>query len=47
MLEKLFARKIENGETNPLTGEVWKIEDVPERYREEVESLLEENKDDE
>jgi hypothetical protein len=39
---KLYLKKINNGEVNALTGEVWKLEDVPMLWRAEVEALLEE-----
>lgn len=38
---KLYVKKIVNGEINPATGEPWKIEDVPIRWREEVREALE------
>lgn len=41
-MAKIFLKKILNKETNPHTGEVWKLEDVPLTWREEVEKLLEE-----
>ncbi len=37
---KLYALKITNGDVNSLTGEVWKLEDVPMLWREEVERVL-------
>ena len=40
-MAKLYLKKINNGEVNALTGEVWKIEDVPMLWREEVVKLLE------
>jgi len=39
-MAKLYYRKIVAGDINPATGEIWKIEDVPERWREEVQELL-------
>jgi hypothetical protein len=39
-MAKLYAQKISNGELNTLTGEVWKLEDVPMLWRAEVEGLL-------
>ncbi len=42
MIDKIFHRKIKNKETNPLTNEPWKLEDVPIRWRAEVETHLEE-----
>ena len=44
-MAKLFLKKIVNKETNPFTGEVWKLEDVPLKWRAEVEALLEEDTD--
>ena len=41
-MAKIYLRKIKGEEINPATGEVWKLEDVPARWRAEVESLLEE-----
>lgn len=40
-MAKLFLNKIKSGEINPLTSEVWKLEDVPMLWRSEVEALLE------
>lgn len=45
-MAKIYLRKIKNEEINPATGEVWKLEDVPARWRAEVESLLEEADED-
>ena len=39
-MAKLYLQKINNQEINALTGEVWKIEDVPMLWRAEVEALL-------
>ena len=39
-MSELYARKIRNGEANPQTNEVWKLEDVPMLWRDEVEALL-------
>ena len=41
-MAKIYLRKIRGEEVNPATGEAWKLEDVPVRWRAEVESLLEE-----
>lgn len=46
MIDKIFYRKIKNKEVNPLTEEEWQLEDVPVRWRAEVESLLEEADED-
>ena len=40
-MAKLYLQKINNGEINSATGEVWKLEDVPMLWRAEVEALLE------
>lgn len=40
-MAKLFLNKIKSGEINPLTSEVWKLEDVPMLWRAEVAGLLE------
>ena len=39
-MAKLFLAKIKSGEINPTTGEVWKIEDVPMLWQQEVQALL-------
>ena len=39
-MAKLYAQKITNNEIKTLTGEVWKVEDVPMLWRAEVEALL-------
>ena len=39
-MAKIYYRKIVAGDINPATGEAWKIEDVPERWRAEVQELL-------
>ena len=39
---KLYAQKINNQEINTLTGEAWKLEDVPMLWREEVGRVLDE-----
>ena len=39
-MAKIYYRKIIAGDINPATGEAWKIEDVPERWRAEVQELL-------
>ena len=39
-MAKLFLAKIKRGEINPTTGEVWKIEDVPMLWQQEVQTLL-------
>lgn len=42
-MAKLYAQKINNQEINALTGEAWKLEDVPMLWRAEVQALLEES----
>jgi hypothetical protein len=42
-MAKLYAQKITNNEINALTGEVWKLEDVPMLWRAEVQALFEES----
>jgi len=39
-MAKIYYRKIIACDINPATREAWKIEDVPERWREEVQELL-------
>lgn len=39
-MAKIYYRKITAGDINPATGEAWKIDDVPERWRDEVQALL-------
>jgi len=39
-MAKLYARKIINKEINAMTGEVWVIADVPERWTAEVQDIL-------
>lgn len=41
-MARVFADLIRGKKINPKTGEVWRLEDVPERYREEVRRILEE-----
>lgn len=40
-MAKLYYKKITSGAINPDTGEVWTIEDVPIKWREEVRQMLE------
>ena len=42
-MAKLYAQKITNNEINALTGEAWKLEDVPMLWRAEVQALLDES----
>lgn len=42
-MAKIYYRKIVSGDINPATGEAWKIADVPERWRAEVQELLDGN----
>ena len=39
---KLYVAKIQNKEINPLTGNIWTIEDVPTLWREQVREALDE-----
>jgi len=39
-MAKLYARKIINKEINAMTGEVWTVADVPERWQAEVDEIL-------
>lgn len=39
-MAKLYLQKINNQETNPATGDAWKLEDVPMLWRAEVELML-------
>jgi hypothetical protein len=41
-MAKLYASKIRNKETNVMTEDVWSMNDVPERWRQEVQSILDE-----
>ncbi len=42
---QIYVWMIERGETNPETGSIWKIEDVPALWRQEVERLISEQAD--
>lgn len=37
---KYYVSKIQNGEINPKTGEVWRLENVPKLWRKKVETEL-------
>ena len=39
-MAKLYAQKITNNEINALTGEAWKLEDVPMLWRDKVEAIV-------
>ena len=39
-MAKLYLQKINNQEINALTGEVWKLEDVPMLWRADVQEAL-------
>lgn len=39
-MAKIYFRKIRNGEINLNTGEPWSIDDVPPRWKEAVQKLL-------
>ena len=40
-MAKIYARKIHEGAINEKTGEAWKLEDVPMRWREATARELE------
>jgi hypothetical protein len=42
-MAKLYYRKITTEDIHPITGEKWTINDVPERWKGEVQELLEGN----
>lgn len=39
-MAKIYYRKIKEGEINQETGKPWSINDVPERWRQKVQELL-------
>lgn len=39
-MDKIYYKKIVNEEINPATGNIWTIEEVPERWRERVRTML-------
>jgi len=39
-MARLYFNKIKNKEVNFMTGEVWKIEDVPSLWRQQVQEML-------
>ena len=39
-MAKLYYNKIKNKETNFMTGEIWRIEDVPSLWNEQVQERL-------
>lgn len=39
-MAKIYYRKIKDGAINPETGEAWKLDDVPARWREQVREML-------
>lgn len=41
-MTRLYYRKITNKEINPVTDKEWTINDVPERWRNEVQAMLDE-----
>ena len=41
-MAKLYLQKINNQEINALTGEAWKLEDVPMLWRAEEREVLDE-----
>lgn len=44
-MAKVYARKIKNGEINTATGTPWCIDDVPDRWKDAVQKLLDEGND--
>ena len=42
-MAKIYYRKISSGDINPATGEIWTIDDVPARWRDEVQAMLDGN----
>jgi len=40
-MAKIYYKKIVEKAINPATGEEWKLEDVPTKWRAEVERMLE------
>ena len=42
-MAKLYFAKIRNGEINLMTGEIWTINDVPVRWHDEVEQMLDDD----
>lgn len=42
-MAKIYARKIINGEINQETGQIWKLADVPIRWRAATEKILNES----
>jgi len=39
-MAKLYFNKIKNQEINYMTGEVWKTEDVPNLWKQQVQNML-------
>lgn len=39
-MAKIYYRKITDRAANPATGKAWVIDDVPERWRAEVQAML-------
>ena len=42
-MAKIYYRKILQGDINLTTCQIWALEDVPERWREELQALLDGN----
>ena len=40
-MAKIYYNRIVNHKINPATGKEWTIDDVPERWQEEVKEMLE------
>jgi len=43
-MAKLYYDKIKNQETNFMTGEAWKVEDVPNLWKQQVQDMLDGDK---
>ncbi len=42
-MDEFYGKKIRNGDMNPKTGEVWKLDDVRAYWKQRVVKWLEEN----
>lgn len=42
-MAKIYYNKIKSGAINPKTGKPWEIYDVPDKWRGEVERMLEDD----
>ena len=43
-MAKIYYRKIISGDINPDTGVEWVIDDVPTRWRDEVQEMLDDDR---